>query len=47
MYFDNVLVPKENLIGPLNGGFALLMRVQAGGPTGPAVAYKTVVTPAG
>jgi UMF1 family MFS transporter len=28
-------------------GFALLMRVQAGGPTGPAVAYETAVTRAG
>jgi len=25
IYFDNVRVPKENLIGPLNGGFPLLM----------------------
>lgn len=25
VYFDNVRVPKENLIGPLNGGFPLLM----------------------
>ena len=25
VYFDNVQVPKENLIGPLNGGFPLLM----------------------
>ncbi len=28
-------------------GFALLMRVQAGGPTGPAVAYESAVTRAG
>lgn len=25
VYFDNVRVPKDNLIGPLNGGFKLLM----------------------
>ena len=25
VYFDNVVVPKENLVGPLNGGFALMM----------------------
>jgi alkylation response protein AidB-like acyl-CoA dehydrogenase len=25
VYFDSVVVPKDNLIGPLNGGFALLM----------------------
>jgi alkylation response protein AidB-like acyl-CoA dehydrogenase len=25
VFFDNVQVPKENLVGPLNGGFALLM----------------------
>ena len=25
VYFDNVQVPKENLIGPLNGGFRMLM----------------------
>ena len=26
LFFDDVIIPKENILGPLNGGFKLLMQ---------------------
>lgn len=31
LFFDNVRIPKENLLGPLNGGFKQIMKVLDGG----------------
>jgi acyl-CoA dehydrogenase family protein 9 len=34
MFFDNVKVPKENLLGPLNGGFKVAMNILNNGRSG-------------
>ncbi|MFJ4142538.1 isovaleryl-CoA dehydrogenase [Pseudomonas sp. NPDC089734] len=52
LFFDDVEVPEENLLGPLNGGVKVLMSgldyervVLAGGPTGIMQACLDVVLP--